>query len=81
MQLSANLLAEAVRLDQQGHLEDAKASLGRALVANPLDLQARRMLVRLQLDTGRVEEAVAGLESHLAGAEVAIIDRLHLEDP
>ena len=59
MQLSANLLAEAVRLDQQGHLEDAKASLGRALVANPLDMQARRMLVRLQLDTGRVQEAVA----------------------
>jgi predicted Zn-dependent protease len=59
MQVSANLVAEAVRLDQQGHLEDAKALLGRALVANPLDMQARRMLVRLQLDTGRVEEAVA----------------------
>jgi DNA-binding GntR family transcriptional regulator len=33
------------------------------------------------LEQGRVEEAVAGLEHHLAGAEVAIIDRLHLEDP
>jgi DNA-binding GntR family transcriptional regulator len=33
------------------------------------------------LEEGRVEEAVAGLEHHLAGAEVAIIDRLHLEDP
>ena len=33
------------------------------------------------LEDGRTEEAVAGLESHLAGAEVAIIDRLHLEDP
>jgi len=59
LQVSANLVAEAVTLDQKGHLQDAKASLGRALVANPLDLQARRMLVRLQIDTGRVEEAVA----------------------
>jgi len=72
MQMSANLIAEAVRLDRQGHLEEAKASLGRALVANPLDLQARRMLVRLQLDTGRVEEAVALLVEG---------QRLHPEQP
>src|SRR5205085_7520477 len=58
MQVSANLVAEAVRLDQQGHLEDAKASLRRALVANPLDIQARQMLVRLKVDTGSVGEAV-----------------------
>jgi len=37
-------------------------------------------LLRL-LEEGRVEEAVTELESHLEGAEVAIIDRLHLEDP
>jgi DNA-binding GntR family transcriptional regulator len=33
------------------------------------------------LEGDRIEDAVAGLEKHLAGAEVAIIDRLHLEDP
>ena len=33
------------------------------------------------LEEGRLDEAVEGLEHHLAGAEVAIIDRLHLEDP
>ena len=33
------------------------------------------------LEGDRIEEAVAELEHHLAGAEVAIIDRLHLEDP
>ena len=32
------------------------------------------------LEDGRLEEAAAGLESHLAGAEDAIIDRLHLEE-
>jgi len=72
MQVSANLVAEAGRFDRQGHLEDAKASLGRALVANPVDIQARRMLVRLQLDTGRVEEAVALLVEG---------QRLHPEQP
>jgi len=72
MQVSANLVAEAGRFDRQGHLEDAKASLGRALVANPVDIQARRMLVRPQLDTGRVEEAVALLVEG---------QRLHPEQP
>ena len=37
-------------------------------------------LLRL-LEEDRLDEAVEGLEHHLAGAEVAIIDRLHLEDP
>ena len=32
------------------------------------------------LENGRLEEAVTDLESHLAGAEDAIIDRLHLEE-
>jgi len=58
-QVSANLLAEAAMLDQQGQQEAAKAPLQRALAANPLDLQARQMLIRLQMDTGRVEEARA----------------------
>ncbi len=58
-QLSANLLAEAVILDRQGHQEDAKAPLQRALAANPLDVQARQMLIQLQLETGQVEKAGA----------------------
>jgi MSHA biogenesis protein MshN len=56
-QVSANLLGEAVMLDRQGHQEDAKVPLQRALAANPLDVQARQMLIQLQLDTGQVEEA------------------------
>jgi len=58
-QVSANRLGEAIKLDEQGRQEDAKAPLQRALSANPLDLQARQMLIRLQMDTGRVEEARA----------------------
>jgi MSHA biogenesis protein MshN len=56
-QVSANLLAEAVLLDRQGRQEEAKAPLERLLAANPLDGEARRMLVQLQLDTGNVEQA------------------------
>jgi MSHA biogenesis protein MshN len=56
-QNSANLLNEAITLDQQGRQEDAKAPLQRALAANPFDLKARQMLIRLQMDTGKVEEA------------------------
>jgi len=58
-QMSANLLGEAVMLDRQGHQEDAKVPLQRALAANPLDVQARQMLIQLQLDTGQVEKAGA----------------------
>lgn len=58
-QVSANLLGEAVMLDRQGHQEDAKVPLQRALAANPLDVQARQMLIQLQLDTGQVEKAGA----------------------
>jgi recombinational DNA repair ATPase RecF len=39
------------------------------------------LLAALPVGQARIEEAVAELEHHLAGAEVAIIDRLHLEDP
>ncbi len=58
-QVSANLLGEAVMLDQQGHQEEAKVPLQRALAANPLDIRARQMLIQLQLDTGQVEKAGA----------------------
>jgi MSHA biogenesis protein MshN len=71
-QLSANLLGEAVMLDQQGHQEEAKALLQRALVANPIDIQTRQMLVRLQMDTGRIDEARALLAEG---------QRLHPEQP
>jgi len=56
-QLAANLLAEAARLDQQGHQEEAKAPLERLLAANPLHVRARQLLAQLQLDTGRIEQA------------------------
>ena len=58
-QVSANLLGEAVMLDRQGHQEDAKVPLQRALAADPLDVKARQMLIQLQLDTGQVEKAGA----------------------
>jgi MSHA biogenesis protein MshN len=58
-QLSANLLGEAVMLDQQGRQEEAKLPLQKVLAATPLDVQARQMLIQLQLDTGRTEEARA----------------------
>lgn len=56
-QVSANLLAEAVTLDQQGRQDEAKLPLQRLLAANPLDVQARQMLIQLQLDTGHVDDA------------------------
>jgi MSHA biogenesis protein MshN len=71
-QLAANLLSQAVVLDQQGRLEEAKAPLQRALAANTLDAPARKMLVRLQLDTGHLEDARALLAEG---------QRLHPEDP
>ena len=58
-QLSANLLGEAVLLDQQGRQDEAKELLQRLLAANALDVQVRQMLIRLQLDAGRVDEARA----------------------
>ena len=56
-QMSANLFAEAVKLDQQGHQEEAKVPLKGLLAANPLNVRARQMLAQLQLDTGQVEQA------------------------
>jgi len=56
-QVSANLFAEAIKLDQQGHQEEAKVPLQGLLAANPLHVRARQLLAQLQLDTGHVEEA------------------------
>ena len=58
-QVSANLVGEAIVLDQEGRQEEAKVPLQRALAANPLDIQARQMLIRLQMDSGRSDEARA----------------------
>jgi len=56
-QVSINLLGEAVKLDQQGHQEEAMVPLQRLLAANPLNVRGRQMLAQLQLDTGHVEQA------------------------
>lgn len=56
-QVSANLFGEAVKLDQQGHQEEAKVPLQGLLAANPRNVRARQMLAQLQLDTGQVEQA------------------------
>lgn len=58
-QMAANLLGEAVALDRQGHQEEAKVLLQRALAANPLDVQARQMLSQLLLETGQIVKADA----------------------
>lgn len=58
-QLSAKLVSEAITLEQQGRQEDAKEPLLRVLAAQPLDIEARKMLIRLQMGTGRIEEARA----------------------
>ncbi len=56
-QVATNLLGEAVKLDQQGHQEEAMVPLQRLLAANPLNVRGRQMLAQLQLDTGHVEQA------------------------
>lgn len=64
-QVAGNLLSEAVLLDQQGRLDDAKTPLKRALAGDPLNVEARQMLVRLNVDTGHLDEAQALLtEGH-----------------
>jgi MSHA biogenesis protein MshN len=61
-QLEGNLFSEALELDRQGRQEEAKAPLRRALDLNPLDVEARQMLIQLQFDTGRDDEALALLK-------------------
>lgn len=58
-QWSANLLDEAGKLEQQGHLEEAKLPLQRLLEATPLNVRARQMLAQLQLNTGHPDQARA----------------------
>ena len=63
-----SLFNEAVAMDQQGRRDDAVLLLQRALAANPADLQARQLLVRLNVEAGHLDEALAllteGLRQH-----------------
>jgi DNA-binding GntR family transcriptional regulator len=63
-----------------GELRLALAQVDRDRKNAQAQVGSHASLVEL-LEGDRIEEAVAVLEHHLAGAEVAIIDRLHLEDP
>lgn len=58
----------------------ALAQVDRARQNAPDQAGSHALLVRL-LESGDVDATVAELEDHLAGAEVAIIDRLHLDAP
>ena len=58
----------------------ALAQVDRARQNAPDQAGSHALLVRL-LESGDVDATVAELEDHLAGAEVAIIDRLHLGAP
>ena len=62
-----------------GELRLALAQVDRERQNAQAQVGSHAKLLKL-LEDHRLEEAVAGLESHLEGAEVAIIDRLHLED-
>jgi DNA-binding GntR family transcriptional regulator len=62
-----------------GELRLALAQVDRQRQNAQAQVESHASILEL-LEDDRVEEAVAGLEHHLAGAEDAIIDRLHLED-
>ena len=64
-QLAANLLREAVQLDRQGHPEAAKVPLRQILAADPLDIEARQLLIQLLLEGGRMDEARSQLDDGL----------------
>jgi MSHA biogenesis protein MshN len=67
-QVAGNLMAQAVTLDREGRLDEAKQPLRQLLATNPDDLAARQMLVQLDIDTGRLDDArellEAGLRQH-----------------
>ena len=55
------------------------AQVDRARQNAPDQAGSHSLLVKL-LESGDVDATVAELERHLAGAEIAILERLHLED-
>ncbi len=75
---SPHLAARAAAL--YAELRLALAQVDRARQNAPDQAGSHALLVRL-LESGDVAATVAELEDHLAGAEVAIIDRLHLGPP
>ena len=70
---------EAMALALYSELRLALAQVDRARQNAPDQAGSHTLLVEL-LESGDVEATVAELERHLAGAEVAILERLHLED-
>jgi DNA-binding GntR family transcriptional regulator len=68
---------DAMATSLYAELRLALAQVDRARQNAPDQAGSHTLLVRL-LESGDVAATVAELEDHLAGAEVAIIDRLHL---
>jgi DNA-binding GntR family transcriptional regulator len=68
---------EAMATSLYAELRLALAQVDRARQNAPDQAGSHALLVRL-LESGDVDATVAELHDHLAGAEVAIIDRLHL---
>ncbi len=71
---------EAMAASLYAELRLALAQVDRARQNAPDQAGSHALLVRL-LESGDVDATVTELEDHLAGAEVAIIDRLHLGPP
>ena len=69
---------DAMAQNLYAELRLALAQVDRARQNAPDQAGSHALLVRL-LESGDVDATVAELEDHLAGAEVAIIDRLHLD--
>lgn len=70
---------EAMATALYAELRLTLAQVDRARQNAPDQAGSHTLLVEL-LETGDVDATVAELERHLAGAEVAILERLHLED-
>jgi hypothetical protein len=70
---------EAMATSLYAELRLALAQVDRARQNAPDQAGSHTLLVRL-LESGDIEATVSELEDHLAGAEIAIVDRLHLED-
>lgn len=71
---------EAMATSQFAELRLALAQVDRARQNAPDQAGSHTLLVRL-LESGDVEATVEELERHLAGAEVAILERLHFGEP
>lgn len=70
---------EAMATALYAELRLALAQVDRARQNAPDQAGSHTLLVEL-LESGEVDATVEELERHLAGAEVAILERLHLED-